>query len=156
MLASRCNSSSCCWYYFLWSKYQYKRRYKRTPPHDESRSLSNMNNIGMYDSTCDGTSVRNTSAGGELFYYPTEELTEFHGDFEVGYIANGWTQVGRATTGGLPKVIESLMEIIPLNQVTTVQSTLNSRICWSNGIGNSIFQLLSVQRGKLRLSLILY
>jgi len=29
-----------------------------------------------------------------MFYYPTEELTELHGDFEVGYIANGWTQVG--------------------------------------------------------------
>ena len=53
-----------------------------------------VNNIGIHIRTCDGTSLRNTSTGGELFYYPTEELTEFHGDFEVGYIANGWTQVG--------------------------------------------------------------
>tara|TARA_Y100001970_G_scaffold59553_2_gene75809 strand:- start:23428 stop:28320 length:4893 start_codon:yes stop_codon:yes gene_type:complete len=49
---------------------------------------------GLYTRNCDGTSVRNTDAGGELFYYPTEELTEFHGDFEVGYIANGWTHAG--------------------------------------------------------------
>ena len=57
----------------------------------------NWSTIGVYDRTCDGTSVRNTSAGGELFYYPTEELTEFHGDFEVGYIANGWSHSGASS-----------------------------------------------------------
>ena len=33
----------------------------------------------------------------KLFLYPTEELTEFHGDFEVGYIANGWSHSGTSS-----------------------------------------------------------
>ena len=57
----------------------------------------NWGTIGVYDRNCDGTSIRNTSAGGELFYYPTEELTEFYGDFEVGYIANGWSHSGASS-----------------------------------------------------------
>ena len=55
-----------------------------------------MNQVGIHARTCNGTTVQNTDAGGEMFYYPTEELTQFDGDFENGYITSGWSQSGAA------------------------------------------------------------
>ncbi len=52
--------------------------------------------VGIHARNCNGTTVQNTDAGGEMFYYPTEELTQFNGDFENGYISSGWSQSGAA------------------------------------------------------------
>ncbi|MDG1535698.1 MAG: hypothetical protein P8Q45_00525 [Candidatus Thalassarchaeaceae archaeon] len=55
-----------------------------------------MSQVGVHARSCNGTTVENTNAGGEMFYYPTEELTQFHGDFENTYITTSWTHSGAA------------------------------------------------------------
>ena len=55
-----------------------------------------MSHVGVHARTCNGTTVQNTNAGGEMFYYPTEELTQFHGDFENTYITTSWSNSGAA------------------------------------------------------------
>ena len=48
------------------------------------------NSTGIQDRTCDGSAVNTTDAGGDMFLYPTDNMANFEGDFESGYLTNGW------------------------------------------------------------------
>ena len=48
------------------------------------------NTTGIQERTCDGSSVNTTDAGGDMFLYPTDNMANFEGDFESGYLTNGW------------------------------------------------------------------
>lgn len=57
---------------------------------------ADMSQVGVHARTCNGTTVQTTDAGGEMFLYPTEELTDFHGDFENGALTGSWASSGAA------------------------------------------------------------
>ena len=48
------------------------------------------NSTGIQDRTCDDSAVNTTDAGGDMFLYPTDNMANFEGDFESGYLTNGW------------------------------------------------------------------
>ena len=48
------------------------------------------NTTGIQDRTCDDSAVNTTDAEGDMFLYPTDNMANFEGDFESGYLTNGW------------------------------------------------------------------
>ena len=54
------------------------------------------NTTGIHDRTCDDSAVNTTDAGGDMFLYPTDNMANFEGDFESGYLSNGWGLSGNA------------------------------------------------------------
>jgi len=50
----------------------------------------NGNSTGLADRTCDGLTTATKDAGGEMFLYPSDNMANFEGDFESGYLTNGW------------------------------------------------------------------
>jgi len=48
------------------------------------------NSTGIQERTCDDSAVNTTDAGGDMFLYPTDNMANFEGDFESGYLTNGW------------------------------------------------------------------
>ena len=61
--------------------------------------------VGIHARNCNGTTVQTTDAGGQMFYYPTEELTDFYGDFENGALGGSWYTNGAAN--GEPWAVQS-------------------------------------------------
>jgi len=55
------------------------------------------NTTGIQDRTCDGSAVNTTDAGGDMFLYPTDNMANFEGDFESGYLTNGWGVSGNSS-----------------------------------------------------------
>ena len=49
---------------------------------------------GTHARTCDDSAVSTTDAGGDMFLYPTDDMANFEGDFESGYLTNGWSSSG--------------------------------------------------------------
>ena len=45
---------------------------------------------GTHARSCDDSAVSTTDAGGDMFLYPTNDMANFEGDFESGYLTNGW------------------------------------------------------------------
>ena len=54
----------------------------------------NANFTGLADRTCDGLTTATKDAGGEMFLYPSDNMANFEGDFESGYLTNGWGASG--------------------------------------------------------------
>ena len=54
----------------------------------------NGNFTGLADRTCDGLTTATKDAGGEMFLYPSDNMANFEGDFESGYLTNGWGASG--------------------------------------------------------------
>ena len=52
---------------------------------------------GTHARSCSDSMVRTTDAGGDMFLYPTDEMANFEGDFESGYLTNGWAVAGSTT-----------------------------------------------------------
>ena len=73
----------------IWHNNTHVRHHMMDLAHCPDTSL-----IGIQARNCDGTSVQSTDAGGELFYYPTEELADLHGDFENGALTATWNTNG--------------------------------------------------------------
>ena len=48
------------------------------------------NSTGIHDRTCDDSAVNTTDAGGDMFLYPSDNMANFEGDFESGYLTTGW------------------------------------------------------------------
>ena len=48
------------------------------------------NSTGIQDRTCDGLTTSTKDAGGDMFLYPSDNTANFEGDFESGYLTNGW------------------------------------------------------------------
>ena len=55
------------------------------------------NSTGIQDRTCDDSAVNTTDAGGDMFLYPTDNMANFEGDFESGYLTNGWGVSGNSS-----------------------------------------------------------
>ena len=55
------------------------------------------NTTGIQDRTCDDSAVNTTDAGGDMFLYPTDNMANFEGDFESGYLTNGWGVSGNSS-----------------------------------------------------------
>ena len=52
---------------------------------------------GIHARSCDSSSVSTTDAGGDMFLYPTDNMANFEGDFESGYLTNGWALSGSSS-----------------------------------------------------------
>ena len=46
--------------------------------------------VGTQHRTCDDSSWSTKDAGGEMYLYPSNNMANYEGDFESGYLTNGW------------------------------------------------------------------
>ena len=91
------------------------------------------NNTSLSDRDCDGSSVNSTDAGGAVFLYPSDEMSNYLGTFEAGtFFTNGWRTSGAEEWNVVPDTPPS------------VSTVFNNVLCDLGGpVGNPSFTTLS-------------
>ena len=91
------------------------------------------NNTSLSDRDCDGSSANSTDAGGAVFLYPSDEMSNYLGTFEAGtFFTNGWRTSGAEEWNVVPDTGPS------------VSTVYNNVLCAIGGTtGNPSFTSLS-------------
>ena len=91
------------------------------------------NNTSLSDRDCDGSSANSTDAGGAVFLYPSDEMSNYLGTFEAGtFFTNGWRTSGAEEWNVVPDTAPS------------VSTVFNNVLCAIGGTtGNPSFTSLS-------------
>ena len=110
------------------------------------------NSTGIQDRTCDGLTTSTKDAGGDMFLYPSDNTANFEGDFESGYLTNGW---GSSSSSDLWSVeaadnglVYSQMNLCDIGGTTNNPSFYSVSCNYTHPVGESVELTVNVDNWR--------